>query len=129
MFIIFISRKICLFQKYIIESIICNITFPHKLGAKKSEIRAGLGTPGSNFIASQVKKIIVYSLSYMDGSLWKLHIKFVRNFVPPPNSTHTWSINSSYVFRTYYSRCYYSSTRENTFDKVISLVFQIKYED
>ena len=55
-FIIFISWKVWWFKKYIFGTTICNIIFPHQLGAEKSELGQGLGNPGSIFCCISSKQ-------------------------------------------------------------------------
>ena len=72
-----------LVQKYVFEAIICNIIFAHQLGAEESEVRAGLGTPGSNFCYITIKLNDCPFDNLYGRKFLKITFKLFLQFCPP----------------------------------------------
>ena len=75
----------------------CNIIFSHQLGAEKSEIRAGLEIPGSNFCCITSKQNNYPFHNLYGCKFLKITFKICSQFSPHPTSTHTWSSTQRYL--------------------------------
>ena len=82
-FIMFISQKVCSFQMYIFEAIICNIVFPHQLEANKPEMRTGFGTPRSNFFCTTSKQNNCLYHNLYGWKFLKITFKICPQVCPP----------------------------------------------